>query len=149
MLELQLMAEELVEVMKKFALSETEKRGSGLDFSDVRKNDVNLKLSLIGKVVGEKPIHTLGSKRYANQVWNLPLHWLSNDAGRKIGSIFESIDKVVNKSNEEGTVGETRNRYRGGMSLDKREVFEKLKKDPRERANGRCNIMSGKQKKSN
>ncbi|KAL3534958.1 hypothetical protein ACH5RR_003419 [Cinchona calisaya] len=56
---------------------------------------------------------------------------------------------VVNKTNEEGIVGETCNKDRGGMSLDKKELFEKLKKDPREGGNGRCNIISGKQKKSN
>lgn len=29
------------------------------------------------------------------QVWNLPVHWLSKDVGRKIGLVFQGIREVI------------------------------------------------------
>ena len=29
------------------------------------------------------------------QIWNLPVHWLSKEVGRKIGAVFKDIKDVV------------------------------------------------------
>ena len=29
------------------------------------------------------------------QIWNIPLHWATKEAGRKIGSIFQQVKEVI------------------------------------------------------
>ena len=44
-----------------------------------------------------------GAFRYASmwgQVWNLPIHWVSREVGRKIGRIFKEIKEMIIPQNE-------------------------------------------------
>ena len=29
------------------------------------------------------------------QVWNLPIHWISKEAGKKIGAVFHGVKEVI------------------------------------------------------
>ncbi|XP_027182378.1 uncharacterized protein LOC113780799 [Coffea eugenioides] len=157
------MTEELEEVLRKFVLTEAEVDGVELDGSDVVHGVAECKLSIIGKVIGEKFANISGIKSFANnmwpfarklkvveigvnlfqfifinsqdmervmrgrpwiydnlplvvlpweeglerrdeafnktwiwiQLWNLPIHWITKEIGRKIGGVFSSVKEVI------------------------------------------------------
>ncbi|XP_071906103.1 uncharacterized protein [Coffea arabica] len=157
------MADELEEILKKFALSNLEQKGAWLELDDVDPGVSECKSSLIGKIRGEKVANYTGVKNFVTvawgypkeltmielgpnlfqflipelesrerilnggpwvmdnqilvlnkweasieenseafkfaplwvQVWNLPIHWISKDVGRKIGMVFKEVKDVI------------------------------------------------------
>ena len=62
------MADELIEVLHKFALSNKEKRGSQLDLGVVDDGILECQQSIVGKVKGEKIANYTGVKNFATLV---------------------------------------------------------------------------------
>nr|XP_027090415.1 uncharacterized protein LOC113711449 [Coffea arabica] len=157
------MADELEEVLKKFALSKIEQDGAWLELDDFDPGVSACMTSIIGKIRGEKVANFTGVKNFVNaawgypkdltitelgpnlfqffipdvenrtrilnggpwlidnqilvlnrweagieenteafrfaplwvQVWNLPIHWISKEVGRKIGKVFEEVKEVL------------------------------------------------------
>nr|XP_027083817.1 uncharacterized protein LOC113706127 [Coffea arabica] len=157
------MADELEEVLKKFALSNLEQNGAWLEMDDIDIGITECKNSIIGKIRGEKVANFTGVKNFVTaawgypkdltmtelgpnlfqffipdaesrlrilggrpwlidsqilvlnrweagieenteafkyaplwvQVWNLPIHWLSKEVGRKIGKVFREVKEVL------------------------------------------------------
>ncbi|KAL3498272.1 hypothetical protein ACH5RR_041004 [Cinchona calisaya] len=89
------MVKELEKFMSKFSISEEELDGINLDKEDIQKVVANCQKSLLGKVIGEKQINFVSNKSYANQIWNLHLHWVAKETGFKIGKKFKEIKDVV------------------------------------------------------
>ena len=64
--------EDLERIMEKFSLSSIEQEKVSLEDIDVKSCREECKLSLIGKVFGEKMANILGIKSFANNMWNYP-----------------------------------------------------------------------------
>nr|XP_027108780.1 uncharacterized protein LOC113728590 [Coffea arabica] len=155
--------EHIEEVMRKFTLSANEKEGVCLGLEDLEKGVKECRLSLIGRVWGDRTANITGMRSFATnvwpqlknvkiteikvnmfqfifesrkdielvlskrpwiydgqplvllewqadleekeqafcrtlmwvQIWNLPLHWVTKEAGRKIGGIFAGVREVI------------------------------------------------------
>lgn len=66
------MAEELTDIMQKFALSSKEIGGTKLDISDVDEGILECQESIIGRVKGEKIVNFTGVKNFITIVWSYP-----------------------------------------------------------------------------
>ncbi|KAL3509770.1 hypothetical protein ACH5RR_029171 [Cinchona calisaya] len=62
------MVDKLADILKRFALSAKKMEDPNLEFKDVQRNEEELKSSLIGMIVGDKPIKPLGLRKYANHI---------------------------------------------------------------------------------
>ncbi|XP_027178169.1 uncharacterized protein LOC113777336 [Coffea eugenioides] len=157
------MAEEITEILQKFALSTKELGGTELELGDVSPSVKECEESLVGKIKGEKVINFVGVKNFVTlawgypkglrvvevgvntfqffmanvkdrerictrgpwvidsqilvirpwfdgfeenevefniaplwiQVWNLPVHWISKEVGKKIASVFHGTKEVI------------------------------------------------------
>lgn len=151
------------EVLRRFKLSDGEREGVSLDDEELAPGVEECKLSLIGKVWGDKRANVGGIRNFAGsmwsqvrigkvveigrnlfqfvfekvkdmewimnkrpwifdgqplvlrkweagleeddealsrsviwvQMWNVPLHWVTKEVGRKLGSIFSSVEDVI------------------------------------------------------
>ena len=63
------MAEELEEVMRKFDLSEKEEAGIQIAGDDIFQGVAECKMSIIGKVIGEKVANITGIKSFTSNIW--------------------------------------------------------------------------------
>ncbi|KAL3516418.1 hypothetical protein ACH5RR_023320 [Cinchona calisaya] len=63
------MGEDLIEMMKKFDLSEKEASGVTLDFKDVEDGLKGCKKSLIRKIIGKKMVNKTGIRNFALSTW--------------------------------------------------------------------------------
>ena len=61
--------ENIEEVLRRFKFSEKERDGVHLDNKEMAKGVLECKLSLIGKVWGEKQTNIRGVKSFANSMW--------------------------------------------------------------------------------
>ncbi|XP_071906083.1 uncharacterized protein [Coffea arabica] len=157
------MAEDLAEILGKFALSSKELGGACLDREEVNLGVKECQLSLFGKFKGENIVNYMGVKSFVTaawgypkdlkvvelgpnffqflihgeqererilgggpwmmdsqllvmnrwfegieedenafnkallwvQIWNLPVHWMSEEVGRKIGAVFSRVNEVI------------------------------------------------------
>ncbi|KAL3502673.1 hypothetical protein ACH5RR_037122 [Cinchona calisaya] len=74
-------ADELVEVMRNFSLSDVETKELNLALGDVASGVKDYKLSLIGKVTGERFVNFTGLKNFINSMWGFPKNLMINDLG--------------------------------------------------------------------
>lgn len=61
------MADELVEILRNFDLSNKEK-----EQADTKSGKEECKTSLFGKVIGDRMINATGVKKFISQVWDYP-----------------------------------------------------------------------------
>lgn len=66
------MAKELVEIMETFVLSTKEKEGSELVIDDLQEGIKKCRLSLIGKIKGEKVANFTGVRNFVLNAWGYP-----------------------------------------------------------------------------
>ncbi|XP_027152214.1 uncharacterized protein LOC113752292 [Coffea eugenioides] len=97
------MADGLADILRKFALSEEELGGAALDLGDV-DSDIRGGPWILDNQILVMKKWTEGIEeddqafRIAPlwlQVWNLPVHWLLKDVGRKIGLVFKGVREVI------------------------------------------------------
>ncbi|CDP21665.1 unnamed protein product [Coffea canephora] len=66
------MAEDLAEILGKFALSSKELGGADLDRAEINLGVKECQLSLIGKIKGEKIVNYTGVKSFVTAAWSYP-----------------------------------------------------------------------------
>ncbi|XP_071909688.1 uncharacterized protein [Coffea arabica] len=66
------MAEELTEILQKFALTSKEMDGAEIDFGDVGASVKECGESLVGRIKGEKVINFVGMKIFVTLAWGYP-----------------------------------------------------------------------------
>ena len=66
------MAEELTEILQKFALSTKEMGGTALDLGDADNGIMECQSSLVGKIHGEKVVNFVGVKNFVTAAWGYP-----------------------------------------------------------------------------
>lgn len=64
------MTEELVDIMSRFDLNSKEKGDSEVKLEEMEEGLKVCKLSLIGKIVGEKVANYIGVKNYVQGAWS-------------------------------------------------------------------------------
>ncbi|KAL3528851.1 hypothetical protein ACH5RR_008173 [Cinchona calisaya] len=82
------MAEDLVEILQKFELSEKEIGETAIDLQDFQEGVEDCKGSLLGKVIEDKVLNFIGVK-------NFTLHVNTKGVGRKISRIFLEFHDVL------------------------------------------------------
>ena len=93
--------ENIEEVLRRFKFSEKERDGVHLDNKEMAKGVLECKLSLIGKVWGEKQTNIRGVKSFANSMWPQVNNLKVMEIGRNLFHfIFEKendIEVVMSK----------------------------------------------------
>ncbi|XP_070057657.1 uncharacterized protein [Nicotiana tomentosiformis] len=134
------MEDEITNRFHKFILSEEETNAVALDFPDIQSSMKDCEVSLLGKVISDKKANFQGVKNsmllaWGNPagwkvwkksilVWNIPLHWMSKDVGRKIGhALGGAVDIVIP---ETGSREGRHMRLKVMMNINKPLLREKL-----------------------
>ena len=87
------MAEELSDILRKFALSEEELGGAALDLGDVNTAIRECQASLEGKIVGEKVANFVGVKNFVNTAWGYPKELRIMELGSNLFQFFLPSEK--------------------------------------------------------
>lgn len=66
------MADEITEILLKFALSNKEIGGTELDLGDVGASIKECQSSLVGRIKGEKILNFVGVKNFVTAAWGYP-----------------------------------------------------------------------------
>lgn len=98
---LSIMAEELSTIFKRFALSDKECSEIIVETEESEKGLQDCRLSLCGKVVGEKSANVTGVKNVANQLWGYPKKMEVVEIGRNLFQFnfvdMEELIKVMDR----------------------------------------------------
>ena len=94
------MAEELSEIMQKFALNTQECTITDLDFGDSSISRQECQLSLLGKIRGEKMVNFTGQKNFVSTAWVYPKDLKVTELGPNLYQFLipdrETRERVVN-----------------------------------------------------
>ena len=82
------MANELEEVLKKFALSNLEQNGTWLDMDDINSGITECENSIIGKIREEKVANFIGVKNFVTAAWGYPKNLEVAELGPNLFQFF-------------------------------------------------------------